>query len=366
MSNSKNRGPFDEDGYSGSIDYYNDDVSRKAVGKLFSGVKNTAGDGGQDEGFSQEHYNSFGETVPPKGRRGESNYQEEYSSPDDAYDVEDEDIVKGFEKAPAPPPPKKRPAPPGVRTKEDDDYDFSLYRKRKESGWGEYDELDNHIPPEAMRPKAPPKREAKKIESPIRNTPYPAPIKTVPPSRPKPAIQRKLPRHEAEDYDYEDGEGLPVKRIVLIVGSVVAIIIMVVLVFQVTSLGAKLKKAEKEIEDFAGIEQQNSTLVMEKEQLQSQLDELKLQLDSMQSTQAPAPGLEEEEGQTTDNESNQPNTSTVGTGTTHIVKSGDTLGKIAKQYYGNSSNDNIKKIQDANNLQSSSVIKLGQEIKIPE
>ena len=49
----------------------------------------------------------------------------------------------------------------------------------------------------------------------------------------------------------------------------------------------------------------------------------------------------------------------------HTVSSGDTLGKIAKQYYGNASKYNAIFEANTNILKNPDVIKVGQELVIP-
>lgn len=49
----------------------------------------------------------------------------------------------------------------------------------------------------------------------------------------------------------------------------------------------------------------------------------------------------------------------------HIVRSGDTLEAIAKQYYGSSSYQNIDKIKRANQIRNSRLINVGQKLVIP-
>jgi nucleoid-associated protein YgaU len=47
----------------------------------------------------------------------------------------------------------------------------------------------------------------------------------------------------------------------------------------------------------------------------------------------------------------------------YVVKSGDSLSKIAKSYYGNA--NDYKKIADANNIDDPNKIQAGQQLKIP-
>jgi nucleoid-associated protein YgaU len=54
---------------------------------------------------------------------------------------------------------------------------------------------------------------------------------------------------------------------------------------------------------------------------------------------------------------------TVGEGGMYVVKSGDSLSKIAKSYYGNV--NDFKKIADANNIPDPDKIQAGQQLKIP-
>ena len=53
----------------------------------------------------------------------------------------------------------------------------------------------------------------------------------------------------------------------------------------------------------------------------------------------------------------------VGQGGMYVVKSGDSLSKIAKSYYGNAGE--YKKIADANNIPDPDKIQAGQQLKIP-
>jgi nucleoid-associated protein YgaU len=53
----------------------------------------------------------------------------------------------------------------------------------------------------------------------------------------------------------------------------------------------------------------------------------------------------------------------VGAGTMYVVKSGDTLSKISKTYYGNPNEYN--KIAQANNISNPDKIQVGQQLKIP-
>lgn len=47
----------------------------------------------------------------------------------------------------------------------------------------------------------------------------------------------------------------------------------------------------------------------------------------------------------------------------HVVEPGDTLGKIARKYYGSS--DRYRPIMEANNLSSSSILRVGQQLIVP-
>jgi nucleoid-associated protein YgaU len=54
---------------------------------------------------------------------------------------------------------------------------------------------------------------------------------------------------------------------------------------------------------------------------------------------------------------------TVGSGTKYVVKSGDTLSKISKEFYGNP--NEYQKIAKANNIPDPDKIQVGQELTIP-
>ncbi|HBQ63505.1 MAG TPA: peptidoglycan-binding protein [Clostridiales bacterium] len=60
-------------------------------------------------------------------------------------------------------------------------------------------------------------------------------------------------------------------------------------------------------------------------------------------------------------------TGTVSTGgsQTYTVQAGDSLSKIAKQFYDSEAQTYIKLIQDANNIKDASVIQPGDVLKIP-
>ena len=54
---------------------------------------------------------------------------------------------------------------------------------------------------------------------------------------------------------------------------------------------------------------------------------------------------------------------TVGSGTVYGVRSGDTLSKISKSFYGNA--NEYMKIAKANNIPDPNKIQVGQQLKIP-
>lgn len=54
---------------------------------------------------------------------------------------------------------------------------------------------------------------------------------------------------------------------------------------------------------------------------------------------------------------------TVGSGTLYVVKSGDNLSKISKNFYGNP--NQYTKIAQANGISDPDKIRVGQELKIP-
>jgi len=54
---------------------------------------------------------------------------------------------------------------------------------------------------------------------------------------------------------------------------------------------------------------------------------------------------------------------TVGSGTMYVVKSGDNLSNISKNFYGNA--NQYQKIAQANDIANPDKIKVGQQLKIP-
>ena len=54
---------------------------------------------------------------------------------------------------------------------------------------------------------------------------------------------------------------------------------------------------------------------------------------------------------------------TIGSGTMYVVKSGDNLSNISKNFYGNA--NQYQKIAQANNIANPDKIQVGQQLKIP-
>ena len=113
--------------------------------------------------------------------------------------------------------------------------------------------------------------------------------------------------------------------------------------------------------------QDNKLEELEKENqaLRNRIEELKKHLFAMQkrqriSTPAPVqiPAIQPEIP------SVQPTASEDGEATVYIVKSGDTPGKIARQFYGAASKYYL--IMQANNLTASRSLRIGQKLKIPK
>ena len=344
--------------FGNTLDYYNDDMSRRAVGKLFEGA------GPKPEG----------------------------AEPPERNEMEDTGIVKGFERAGR--------APAGdADDASDKQYTFSLYRKkekRQDSSWGAYSrsgEEDNPKPIRAAQiqgrleqnrfePAEPthssdqtntdtPNREYTKIERPAR-APYQSAAKgsqrgqetrRTKAVRP-PSYYNTEPDDDFEDYDdYPKRLNLTPRTIVAAASAFAAIVIMAVLIFMLNAANGRLAEADDLVASYEALERTNGVLKMDLEAAQAEIDSLTVRLNDAEGQlyALNPPEMVDQGGPGGENAPDGGGTPPAG-GTTHVVQSGETLGAIAQQHYGNASLFAL--IQQANGLTGSN-ISVGQTLVIP-
>jgi len=162
-----------------------------------------------------------------------------------------------------------------------------------------------------------------------------------------------------------DIENLPLIKIGAGVLAVIIIFTMVSLVIKINTVNARLAekidelaKVDDRSAEYEQIRIENDGLKQEVTDLQLEVDELKSQLDENRpesSTSVPS-------------ENNPPPASSANTlpsdgeAGTYTVQPGDTLSKIANQFYGNSAE--YQRIMDANGLTNTNIL-VGQTLRIP-
>ncbi|MDR1067605.1 MAG: LysM peptidoglycan-binding domain-containing protein [Clostridiales bacterium] len=377
-----------------TLDYYNDEMSRKAVGKLFN---ERAADKGRASAEKSDKKRTVGRSVPQ----------------DDKDDSEDN--VKNLDKL----------------------YNFSLYRKKsnKEKSWEVFAEdnedakksktskvvkkrfTENPVettlkdsrnykergtnrteafsdfpggrePAETFKDSEKSKIDASDAHATGPETPKaPALTRTIVPARMTAPSARarlnhdetsaregdvlKTPRFLKTIYDsngfrrkdevdfLDDSEKTDVtpafiKKSAAVVCAVTAVAIIVALAVRVASVGAELSAARVKITELNVLEEKNSQLTMENESLYAQVSSLTDQLGN--------PAFENEsETRPVTAGSESVLSESLGT-KLYVVQPGDTLSAISRKYYGVTTE--VKKIQDANNMTSPD-LQIGDEIIIP-
>jgi LysM repeat protein len=202
------------------------------------------------------------------------------------------------------------------------------------------------------------------------------------PRYPEPAMRvSRTPVRSLPDRDsYDDAESFGKVRWIMIGTVAASLIIIAFLVFQWVSVSGKLKELEETYANQPPADAApDASLVFANEQLQIDLDSAYAQINTLEEQLAQrlttgnpgGSGIITEPTTPEDGPISPPGgdplanpVPTVPAAQTYKVVSGDTLSKIAKNFYGSASEDNIKKIQEANNI-TGTVIQVNQELLIP-
>jgi len=383
--------PADGDALKGSTpDYYNDDLSRKAVGRLFSdggspGRDETASDEAFVRGFSErpERHGHSERPSPPDGNPYEDDKMREHRR--DKFDRYDKHGGKGPDKGHNPGgKPGGRPERPGGATPQPSPaVRVGQYRAgasvgkapqnpgRVMSGDSPYPSGKRKPGPEDDGGKSPSGEDysqyrRKYDDRDYVTSPHKRPIPTRAAAAGGPG-EREV-RKSDEDYDEPENSGL--LKVVFGALVVIFLVVLAILVFRINSVSAQLRDARQKLEDapnytdYNDIKLSNDQLTASNADLQKQVDDLTAQLAAAQSGVAVSapPAASAAPGAT---QAPSGGTASADWPKPYTVVSGDSLSKIAKHFYGNSSQANIDKIKTYNSLTSDN-INVGAKLQIPE
>ncbi len=151
---------------------------------------------------------------------------------------------------------------------------------------------------------------------------------------------------------------------------VVMLLILFVLIYKYNANNNMLKEANKTIEETNGEQGEITKLKLQNDELTQKLNEINTELDSIkeQVSGFSASSTETDASQNSNSTESNPQTpapSNVNSNgdTVYVVKQGDNLSKISKLFYGNLTD--YSKIMKANNLSSDSLV-VGQVLVIPK
>lgn len=365
--NDKNKNPEEGNAEKGklgnTLDYYNDELSRKAVGKLFN---NTIDDFGSSEDMEQGL-----EDLKPKEDISINNhfYEESRAAASDS----DGRIVKGF---------KSAETEDGGRSSVGEE--LGSYRKRvlddfysdstrtpvrRKTEPAKSENRSRNISSKKMQKDEEillDKEKEEEADSELKEIKY---TKIERPVRTRDSVSRQLPKdrpqrerseRRAQSTSNNNVTSAPLFKI-LSAAIGIMLIITVVLIFQVNSVSGKLEKYKAGEEEFLKEKGNFDSIVKAKEsaeQLTRTLQEenaalnLKIkELEAGAATESPAPP------------ETPSATETPGTQSSYTVVAGDTLSGISQKLYGNTRN--VDKIMKANNL-SNENLKIGQVLTIPQ
>ncbi len=176
---------------------------------------------------------------------------------------------------------------------------------------------------------------------------------------PKPNISNLMKPKKEEGFKLSAAPR-PLKIAVLSV-FVVILIVLAALIFKINSDNTALDQALS-TEENSPYAAKISALELGVERLEQRIAELTVQVDKLNTLVLPEESLPPQDPDAPD--------ATDGTNTatgdrTYTVKGGDSLSKIATEFYGSSSEANINKIKAANGLTSNN-IRAGNTLKIPQ
>ena len=196
----------------------------------------------------------------------------------------------------------------------------------------------------------------------MRDTPY----------RAGSAVARKNPsREDIEDYDDLSGN----RQLIQIITGAVALVLLIVLIFlimRINSLSRDLKTANANLEeamadasgDFYKSEYERVDRELKTAQERIVVLETAAQAADNDDSGFDSQGQNQQSGTGAQSGTAQSGGASTGQ-TTYTVEKGDSISRIAQRFYGSSSKANIDKIMDANNM-TSDRINIGDKLTIPE
>ena len=370
-----------------TLDFYNDDMSRKAVGRLFAP---------NDDAASSSAESSHGE--PPTESSGlvQGFESERRSASDERYPMEETYPQNpADDEAELPSLRRKRggaisqAASNNQEPLDESDYGFNLYRKkqpldrqhlesehesasrlgarRKARTSADYDE-HGPLHDDADPPPRPANKVYKKIE-PQRDfdqkpDPFP-PRRAKPPARapvrkPRFAIHRD--EEDDDDMDDDHERQMPSMRTIVLGGSIFAVVLVVaIVVFQLFSLSSRLTAAEEEAALSSSRQLDINRLTIENNDLQSQLNSALAEVSRLEGLFQAGGGV----GGTPPSDQNEEPTGPTPPVRSHTVQPGQTLSSIGQIFFPGDPNAWMR-IAEANGINPPHHIQIGQNLIIPD
>ena len=370
-----------------TLDFYNDDMSRKVVGRLFdipdeedkdsileTSQQQTAGS--IIKGFSDEREPAATSIPDADADIHHGRYSSEGGSPAPSPAPDDETFDRPSGR-------RRRPGAisnaAGQEPLDEDELGFGLYRKRQPLGaphrepeepyqrpdsrrrpqiTEDYDSSPGDRPPSRTKPKEYKKIQPERDFDTPQSEPYPA-RRQKPGARPPARKPRFAVRREDEDDDdtgrssYE--RGTPSMRMIVV--SVIAgfaMVVLAIIVFQLISLGSQLREAQAEAEVSAERLRQRNELAIENDRLTSDLASAAAEIVRLESLLQASPPAQLGDDPATPT---QPYL-------THTVQPGQTLGQISEIFYGSAGQ--WRRIAEANRMSPPYHPHVGQILTIPD
>jgi len=362
-----------------TLDYYNDDMSRKAVGRLFAPNDDDESSELPNQYETSSIVQGFGgesESAPASDSQRHSRYSSEDNSP--GVDSDDDEYDRPSSR-------RRRAGAVSQAANQDpldeDDLGFGLYRRRQPLGAphrepepdpvgarrrprisDDYDERGSRYDTE---PPARPKKEYKKIEperefDSQKSDPYPPRRQKPSSSRPSARKPRFAVRREDEDDDDMHGSpherGTPMRLIFAGVSIFLGVVVLAIVVFQLISLNQRLSEATAEADVSSERLRRVNELTIENDRLTGDLNSANAEIARLESLMQVAPpgqgtAADEPAGPTPPSR-------------THTVAPGQTLGQIAEIFYGSAGQ--WERIAQANNMRAPYHPQIGQVLVIPD
>ena len=202
--------------------------------------------------------------------------------------------------------------------------------------------------------------------------PRETPVYPKTPRRYEPEPEREQEREYDEDEAESGmlfGKRLPVdfKLIAYAVGGVM-LIVLCFLIFKINSNGSQLKQLQAEADAAKEIKSQNQALIIEKEDLQNRVDALTMendvltaQLEALHDTAPTAAPAQPDDGEPSEAPADNPPASAGEQ--KYVVVEGDNFWKIAMKFYGDG--NRAEEIMKANNIDKPEHLKIGTILLIP-